>query len=247
MALFEINIFWYQLQANFYWLMYAFWFLLWYFIIYKRNIINRKDLDNLFVYIFLWVLLWGRLGYVLFYNFNYYLSNPIDIFKFWNWWMSFHWWVIWVILAMALFSRRHKFSFLKLADQITLVLPIWLWLGRIWNYMNQELLGFSGYNWFLAVIKDWKSYFPSPLLEAFLEWIILYFILYFFYKRKNLSDWQISALFLIFYAIFRIFVEVFFRTPDVNIWYILGFLTMWEILSLPMLIAWIFFYFKFKK
>ena len=157
--------------------------------------------------------------------------------------MSFHGWVIWVILAMWYFSRRYRFSFLKLTDEITTVLPIWLWLGRIWNYLNSELLWFSNYNWPLAVYKDWIWYFPSPLLECFLEWILLFIILNIVYKYKKF-DWQIAALFLILYGSFRIFVEIFFRTPDANIWYIFWVLTMWEILSIPMILIWGYYYYK---
>ncbi len=246
MTIFELNIFWITIAPSYYWLMYAIWFIAWYYIIKKRSIIPSIKMDDLFLYIFLWVIIWWRLGYVLFYDLSSYLSEPLSILKVWEWWMSFHWWVIWVAITMFLFARNNKINFLKLADQVSLVLPIWLWLGRIWNYLNWELLGYSGYTGLLAVYKNDIGYFPSPLLEALLEWLVLYFILLFFYK-KNHSPWQIAALFLILYAVFRLFVEIFFRTPDVHIWYIYWFLTMWQILTIPMLIVWIFLYFRFKK
>lgn len=247
-SLFEINVFWLSFSATYYGLMYVLAFIIWNYIIYKRNVIPRKILDDLFFYVFLGLFLWARLWYVLFYNFSYYLSNPIDILKIWEWGMSFHWWAIWVIIAMIVFSRRFKFSFYRLADQITLIVPIWLALWRFWNYINKELLWFSNYNWPFAIIKNWESYFPSPLLECFLEWIILFIILNLIYKKaKNIKDWQIASLFLIFYSIFRLFVEMFFREPDANIWYILWIFTMWELLSIPMLLIWIFYYFKLKK
>lgn len=247
MYIFELNIFWFELKASYYWLMYALWFLAWYYILLKRWVIAKNLLDDLFLYIFLWVVLGWRFWYVLFYDLPRYLWNPIDIIKFWEWWMSFHGWVIWVVLAMILFSKIKKFDFYKLADEITLVLPIGLWLGRIWNYLNWELLWFSPYNWLLAINKNWVWYFPSTLLEAFLEWFVLFCILLYFRYKKNLSDWQIASLFLIFYAIFRIFVEIFFRTPDAQIGYIFGFLTMWEILSLPMLFVWLYYFYRLKK
>jgi phosphatidylglycerol:prolipoprotein diacylglycerol transferase len=225
--------------------MYALGFLSWYYIIKKRKVIPEKILDDLLMYIVLWVVLGWRLWYVIFYNLSYYIWNPIDIFKVWNGWMSFHWWVIWVIIAMILFSERYKINFLKLADQITLVLPIWLGLGRIWNYLNKELLWFSNYYWPLNI--NWR--FPSPLVEMLLEWIILFIILNYLYikKRNQLKNWQIASLFLIFYWIFRIFVEVFFREPDAFIWYIWKYFTLWEIYSLPMIIIWIYFYIKLWK
>jgi phosphatidylglycerol:prolipoprotein diacylglycerol transferase len=242
MTIFELDIFWIHLAPSYYWLMYAIWFLSWYYIILKRWFLNAEKLDNLFIYIFAWVVLWWRIWYVIFYNLEYFLANPSHILSFWEWWMSFHGWTIWVIIAMIIFSKRNKTNFYKLADQITAVLPIWLGLGRIWNYLNKELLGYSPYNWPLNI--DWK--FPSPLVEMLLEWIILFIILNFVYKKRKF-DWQVASLFLIFYWIFRIFVEAFFRMPDKHIWYIWKYFTLWEIYSLPMIIFGLYFYFKLKN
>lgn len=247
MTIFELTIFWVKIAPTYYWLMYILWFVAWYLLLKQRKIVSEKHLDDLIFYIFLWVIFWARLGFVLFYNFSYYLENPIDIIKIWEWWMSFHGWVIWVIIAMFAFSKKFKFSFLKVADQVTLALPIWLWLWRIWNYLNKELLWYEWYNWIFAVEKDWIFYFPSPLLEALLEWFVLFLILNLIYVyKKNLKPWQIGSLFLVFYSIFRIFVEIFFRLPDKNIWYIFSYFTMWELLSLPMLLFWIYYYFRLK-
>ena len=161
---------------------------------------------------------------------------------------------------MLIFARKYKINFLQLADQVTAVLPIWLWLWRVWNYLNQELLGYSWYTWFLAVYKNWIWYFPSPLIEALLEWLVLFVILYIVYYINNKVrcttnnkpirywfDWQIASLFLMLYGIFRIIVEYFFRTPDEHIWYIFEYFTMWELLSLPMVIVWLILYFRFKN
>ncbi len=246
MTIFSIEIFGLTIEPTYYWMMYALGFLAWYYIIKKRKVIEWKLLEDLFLYIFLWVILGWRFGYILFYDLGSFLQNPIDIIKVWEWWMSFHGWVIWVLITMLWFAKKNKINFYSLADQITAVLPIWIWLWRIGNYLNQELLWYSPYTWIFAVYKNWIWYFPSPLLEMFLEWIVLFFILnYVYYKRK--FPWQIASLFLIFYAVFRIFVEIFFRQPDENIWYIFWFLTMWTILSLPMLFAWIYFYFRLRK
>lgn len=247
MTIFEITLFGLKIAPTYYWLMYALSFLVGYFILQKRNAIDKSKMDDLFLYIFLWVVLWGRLWYIFFYDFSNYFSNPIDIIKVWEWWMSFHGWVIWVILAMLIFAKKIKVDFLKLADQITLVLPIWLWLGRIWNYLNKELLWYSDYNWFLAVYIDNTWYFPSPLLEAFLEWLVLFLILNYFYIKWFLKKWQIASLFLIFYAIFRLFVEIFFREPDAHIGYIFWYFTMWELLSFPMFLVWIILFLRFKN
>ena len=244
MSIFSITIFWITIAPSYYWLMYAIGFLSWYYIIKKRWFFNKDQLDDLFLYIVLWVILWWRLWYVLFYNLDIYLLNPLDIFKVWQWWMSFHWGVVWVIFAMLLFSYYKKINFYKIADQVTLVLPIWLWLGRIWNYLNTELLWYSWYSWLFAVYKNWIWYFPSTLVEMLLEWIVLFVVLNYIYNKYNLIKWQIASLFLIFYGLFRIFVEIFFRMPDEQIWYIYWYFTMWEILSLPMIIVWIFLFYR---
>jgi phosphatidylglycerol:prolipoprotein diacylglycerol transferase len=256
MQIFETTIFGITIAPSYYWLMYALWFIFGYWLIKNRIYVNKKNIlepitnwkiwdfmDSLLFYIFFWVVIWGRLWYVIFYNFSNFISNPIDILKVWEWWMSFHWWIIWVTIAMILFSKRQKISFYKLADQISLVVPIWLWLWRLWNYLNKELLWFSPYNWPLNI--DWR--FPSPLVELLLEWIVLFIILNLAYKYKKLKNWQIASLLLILYWTFRIFVEAVFREPDTHIWYIWNYFTLWEIYSLPMIIIWIYFYIKLEK
>lgn len=239
MTIFTLNIFWFTIAPSYYWLMYALSFLIGYFLLLKRKFLSKEQLDDLFLYIFLWVLLWWRIWYILFYDLWFFIQNPQDIIKVWEWWMSFHGWALWVIISILLYSKIKKESFLKIADEIAFVAPIWLLLWRIWNYLNKELLWFP-YNWPLAVEKDWNYFFPSPLVESFLEWFILFFILLFVSSKRKFY-WQIWASFLIFYGIFRFLVEIFLRTPDPQIWYIFGFLTMWSLLSLPMIITWIFF------
>ena len=256
MTIFETTIFGITITPSYYGLMYALWFIMWYWLIQKRiykdweNILTHITklkiwdfMDSLLFYIFFWVVIWWRLWYVIFYNLSNFISNPLDILKVWEWWMSFHWWIIWVIIAMILFSKKQKISFYKLADQVALVAPIGLWLWRFWNYLNKELLGFSWYNWPLAI--NWR--FPSPLVELFLEWIVLFIILNLIYKYKKLKDWQIASVFIILYWFFRILVEIFFREPDAHIWYIMNYFTLWEIYSLPMILIGIFFYIKLKK
>jgi len=246
MPIFEINLFWFTLAPSYYWLMYALWFLVWYYYFFKKNIISKKELENLFFYVFLWVILGGRIGYVLFYDLWFYIENPLNIFKIWEWWMSFHGWFLWVVIVVIIFSKLYKLNFWKIIDEIAVIVPVWIWAWRIWNYLNKELLWYPNYTWIFAVEKNWVSYFPSPLLESFLEWFLLLIILYFINKNKKFLG-QTSAYFLIFYSIFRIFVEIFFRTPDEQIWYIFWFLTMWIILSLPMLLFWIILLFILRK
>ncbi len=239
-----MELFWFTI--NVYWLMYALSFMIGLYILKKRNIFTRNQLDNFFMYIFFWVILWGRIWYVLFYNLDYYLQNLQKIIFVWEWGMSFHWWVIWVIIAMLLFSYKNNLKFLRVSDELTSILPIGLFLWRIGNYFNKELLWYSGYNWWFGVEKNWTVYFPSPLLEALLEWIILYIILCYVYKNKKF-DWQVASLFLIFYWIFRLIVEFFFRQPDNHLGLIIWSFSMWTLLTIPMILFGLLFYIYFSK
>lgn len=245
MYIFQVNIFWITLSPSYYWLMYVLSFLIWAYLLHKRKVLSSAGLDDLFLYIFLWVFLWGRIGYILFYNLSFYIERPLDILKVWEGWMSFHGWFLWVLLACYLFTRKQKMSYVGLMDELARIFPIGLFFGRIGNYINKELLWFP-YTWPLAVQTNTGSYFPSPLLEAFLEWIILFLILHLIYKKKAFV-WQLSSLFLIFYWIFRVLVEVFFRSPDSQIGYIFSQVSLWTILSVPMILVWVFLYFYFKK
>ena len=238
MPIFSIDFFWITIAPSWYGLMYVMGFLFWYKIIQKRKFVDNEKLDDLLFYMFLWVILWWRWGYVLFYNFMYYIYHPLEIFFIWEWWMSFHGWVIWVILMMIIYAKKYKLKFLDVSDQVTSVLPIWLWLWRIGNYLNKELL-WMPYDWFLAV-KVWEmSYFPSPLLEALLEWILLFSILTWIINHKN-YPWKVSANFILWYWIFRLWIE-FVRLPDAHIGYLFwtSYLTVWMMLSLPMIFVWL--------
>ncbi len=245
MTIFDITLFGIHIAPSYYWLMYAIGFLVWYYYILKKNIISKDQLESLFLYVIFWVIIGGRLGYILFYDLSFYLNDISNIIKVWQWGMSFHGWALGLITWVLLFCKVHKVNFYKIIDEIVFILPVWIFLWRIWNYLNKELLWFP-YEWFLAVEKNGWSYFPSPLLEAFLEWIILFVIFYFLYKKRTFY-WQIWVAFLIGYGFFRTIVEFFFRLPDPQIWYIAWFFTMGSILSIPMIILWIILYFLLKQ
>lgn len=267
MYIFKFELFWITLWPTYYWLMYVLWFMFSYILIKKNLKLSYRKIEDLFIYSVLWVVLWWRLIYMLFYWFADLVNNPLNILKIWEWWMSFHWWVVWIILAMYFFNKKYKIGFLKLADELCFTLPVGLFLWRIWNYINKELLWYYPYDWPFAVYINSIWHFPSPLIEALLEGIVLFIILYYArkYKKNNKkfidfkfkksllnyllpkSDWQIAALFLIFYALFRIFVEVFFRLPDEHIGYIFWFFTMWIFLTIPMLLIWLYYFIKLSK
>ncbi|MDD2891549.1 MAG: prolipoprotein diacylglyceryl transferase [Candidatus Gracilibacteria bacterium] len=234
MSIFSITFFGIHIAPSWYGLMYALGFIGGYWILKRRKIFSEGELDSLILYIFFGVLLGGRLGYVLFYNLSYYLAHPIEILQTWHGGMSFHGGVIGVIIAMILFAWIHKKTFFSIADSVTSIIPIGLGFGRIGNYINGELLGFSPYTGPLAVVKNGVSYFPSPLLEATLEGVILFGILYFLGK-KNVFPGKVATSFLIWYGIFRFTIE-FVRTPDIGLGYLTFGLTMGQILSIPMII-----------
>ena len=151
--------------------------------------------------------------------------------------MSFHGGIIGVVLACLFFSKLKKISFLYIMDIIACAAPIGLFLGRIANFINSELWG-KETNFFLGVIfpnGGTNPRHPTQLYEAFLEGLVLFFLVNFFYKYKNSFPGLTSGVFLIFYAVFRIFVE-FFRAPDHHIGYIIEpYITTGIILSLPMI------------
>ncbi len=246
MTIFDLNLFWFHIAPTWYGLMYVLGFLAGYMILKKRKVFPGELLDTFLMYIFAGVILGGRLGYVFFYDFSYFIAHPIDILKTWQWWMAFHGGVIGVILAMFLFARKYKMNFYSIADHVTSILPIGLWLGRIWNYLNKELL-WMPYNGPLAIMaKNGKTYFPSTLLEAIFEWPVLWIILYFFMKYKK-TNGQVGWAFLLFYGIIRFCVE-FVRTPDIQLGYLLfGWVTMGQILSIPMILVWLYFAFLRKN
>ena len=160
--------------------------------------------------------------------------------------MSFLGGWLWVILAIYLFTKKNDLAFWKIIDEVALVTPIGLFFGRIWNYINKELLWYSWYDGLFAVEINDQSYFPSPLLESLLEWLILWIILLLIAKNK-LFHWRIASIFLIWYWLSRSVREVFLREPDLHIGYIFWFLTLWEILSFPMLIVWVIIYINNHK
>ena len=246
MYLFHFELFWLTISPSVYGLMYAVSFILGFLLLKKRWFFNNNQLDDIFLYVFLWVILWWRLWYTFFYNFSYYQDNLLEVFKVWEWGMSFHWWVLWVVIAMIIYSIRNKLNFYKVSDQICAILPIWLWLWRLWNYANWELLGYSWYTWLLSIYKEWQSYFPSTLLEALLEGLVLYIILNYIYKNRKFS-WQVASVFLIWYWIFRLIVELFFRQPDAHIGYIFSIFSLWSLLSIPMILVGIWFYIYLNK
>jgi len=202
--------------------------------IYEDRGITTKVFDDLIIYLILGIVIGGRVGYIFFYNLNYYSENFIDSFKLWEGGMSFHGGLIGVIVATIIFSKIKKINFFNLTDIIACVSPIGIFFGRIANFINGELYG-------KPTIMPWAVIFPtidniprhpSQIYEAILEGGILLIIIIFFAFRKNLilRTGYISGLFLMFYSIFRMFSEIF-REPDYHLGYFLNYYSMGTILS----------------
>ena len=220
----------------------------------KKIFIKNSDIsekfDDYITYLIIGIILGGRLGYVIFYNFSYYSENILEIFKIWQGGMSFHGGLLGVITSSYIFTQKNNQNIFSYLDQVSLVAPIGIFFGRLANFINSELYGkASDMPWSVIFIKvDSLSRHPSQLYEAILEGIILFLILIYFVNRNYLKKpGLISGLFLIFYSLFRFFIE-FFRIPDEQIGYLILNLTMGQIISLVFaLIGTAIFYLKYES
>ena len=199
---------------------------------------NTKHVDDLIFYGALGAVLGGRLGYLLFYNWSVFISNPLTFFNFQNGGMSFHGGFLGVLIAMVIFNKKYQFTFFQTTDFIAPLIPLGLGFGRIGNYINGELWGrVTDSSWGILAPDQsglWEKRFPTQLYEAFLEGFVLFCILWLFSNKKP-PVMATSSLFLIFYGIFRFIIE-FVRAPDSHIGYLaFDWLTMGQLLSIPMI------------
>jgi len=196
--------------------------------------IKTSQFNDLIIYLVIGIVVGGRLGYIFFYNFEYYTHNFFEIFKLWQGGMSFHGGLLGVIVSIIFFSKKTKTNFFKFADIVSCAAPIGIFLGRIANFINGELYGkISTLPW--AIVFPNGGGFarhPSQIYEAILEGITLLFLINFFAVKKQLllKPGYISGLFLIFYSIARIIGENY-REPDVHLGYFFNYFSMGVILS----------------
>ncbi len=195
---------------------------------------NIKDkFDDYVTYVIIGLILGGRLGYIIFYDLGYYLDNFFDIFKIWQGGMSFHGGVIGIIVSSFLFAKKVNEDVFKYLDIIALISPIGIFFGRIANFINSELYGpETSVPWAVKFIQiDNLFRHPSQLYEAAFEGIVLFLILIYFWSKDCLkTPGKLSALFLIFYSVFRFIIE-YFRLPDEQLGYLILDLTMGQLLS----------------
>jgi len=199
---------------------------------------NIKEFDDLITYLIISIIIGGRLGYVIFYNLGYYLDNPFDIIKVWEGGMSFHGALLGIVIGTYLFSKKKNVPTYFLLDIIACVSPIGIFLGRLANFINGELVGkVTNVSWgiiFPAI--DNLPRHPSQLYEAVLEGVVLFLILNSLIFKQKYKMGTCSYLFLIYYGIFRIISE-FFRQPDPQIGYFFNLFSMGTLLSCLMILA----------
>ena len=203
----------------------------------KRIFISNPSLkekfDDFITYIILGIIVGGRLGYVIFYNLEYYSNNLTDVFKVWQGGMSFHGGLIGVIAVSIWFSKKNNQDPFSYLDVVSIVAPIGIFFGRIANFINSELYGIeTDMPWAVKFIQIDNLYrHPSQLYEAFFEGLILFFILIYFRNKGFMKiSGLISSLFLVFYSTFRFVIE-FYRVPDEQLGYLFFNLSMGQIIS----------------
>ena len=209
-----------------------------------------NDFDDFIPYLVIGIILGGRLGYVLIYNFDYYIKNLHEIFYVWNGGMSFHGGLIGIIVTTFIFTNIKKIYTFVYLDVIACVAPIGIFLGRISNFINGELYGkATNVPWGVVFPKVGTfARHPSQIYEAILEGIVLLVLvnLFAFKKKLLLKSGYISGLFLIFYSIARIIGENF-REPDKHLGYFFNYFSMGVLLSFTTFLAGCLIIFFIKK
>ena len=240
------------IRLSWYGLMYVFGFFISYLLVRyqmrrKEFGISKQEVENLYFYLILGLMVGARLGYVLFYDLKMYLADPLEIFAIWHGGMSFHGGLIGVLLVGILFSWKNKKSFWRMADLIIVTVPIGLGLGRIGNFINGELYGrVAQIPWGMIFPKGGPlPRHPSQLYESALEGGVLFLILWLI-KDKKIPSGGLLALFLSLYGTFRFFIE-FFREPDVQVGFVFGPFTMGQILCAFMIVGGIILFLYLKR
>ncbi len=198
---------------------------------------KKEDVSDLLFYGMLGVILGGRIGYVLFYQFDYFLENPLYLLRVDQGGMSFHGGALGVITAIIAFAKLRDKSIFAVGDFVVPLVPLGLLAGRIGNFINAEL-------WGRTTDVPWAFVFPgagpeprhpSQLYEAFLEGLVLFLILQWFIKKPRPAG-SVAGVFLFGYGFFRFMVE-YVREPDAHLGLFGGVISMGQILSLPMIIG----------
>ncbi len=214
------------------------------------DVASREDIDDFLIWATLGVVLGGRIGYVLFYNFDFYADNPGAILQIWRGGMSFHGGVLGVIVSGLVFVKRRGISPLRFADIVACATPIGLFLGRVANFINGELFGrVSDVPWAMVFPRGGpEPRHPSQLYEAALEGLVLFVVLAVLANRDSIRNRPglLTGVFLTGYAIARAIVELF-RQPDAHLGVLSAGMTMGQWLSLPMILGGLFLILRSRK
>jgi phosphatidylglycerol:prolipoprotein diacylglycerol transferase len=230
------------LQIRWYGVMYILGFISSYLLvkyqIRKKGLKTDMDIINdLYLFMIVGLIIGARLGYIVFYNLQFYLAHPLKLFATWEGGMSFHGGLVGIIIACLIFVKKRNISFWETADLVIVTAPIGLAFGRLGNFINAELYG-------RATSMPWGMVFPlggniprhpSQLYELFFEGILLFAILWWL-KNFSLKKGTLFCVFLFFYSLFRFFAE-FFREPDPQLGFVFSSITMGQILSVCMGLA----------
>ena len=194
---------------------------------------RKKQFEDYITYLIIGIIVGGRLGYVFIYNPSYYLENLIEVLMIWNGGMSFHGAVLGIVLATILFCKNNNQNIFYYLDLVALSAPIGIFLGRITNFINSELYGReTDITWSVKFIQiDNLNRHPSQIYEAIFEGIILFIILNLFNNKISKKNGLVSYLFIIFYSLFRFFIE-FTREPDAHIGLIIFNMSLGQIISI---------------
>lgn len=206
---------------------------------------NEEARDDLITYAVIGIILGGRIGYVLFYNFEYFLHAPLDALKIWQGGMSFHGGLLGIFTAFWLYARKHTLNWLRIMDYLAAATPIGLCLGRLANFINGELYGRVTDSAWGMVFPQGGSLprHPSQLYQAAGEGLLLFLMLYVLIHTTNIMRYRgaVGGLFLAGYGVARFAME-FFREPDPQLGFLFGeWLTMGQLLCVPMILvgAWL--------
>lgn len=205
---------------------------------YNHSLSKHSMLEKFYTYIIIGVILGGRIGYIVFYNLSFYINNMIEIIKIWHGGMSFHGAMIGMIIAIFIFAKKYKISFFNLSDLICYSVGPGIFLGRLANFINQELVGKPSNIWWSVKYSDEIiSRHPSQLYEGIFEGLIPFIILAILESKFNILNKPklVSAIFLIFYGTARFIIE-FFRMPDSQIGYLGTYFNLGHLLCLMMIL-----------
>lgn len=193
---------------------------------------TMQEVNDLIFYGVFGVILGGRIGYILFYNFADFIQDPLVLLKIWQGGMSFHGGLLGVLVAMIFFARKYHKQFYQVTDFVSPLVPLGLGFGRIGNFINGELWGrVSDVPWAMVFPNaGLLARHPSQLYQAFLEGVVLFLIVWIF-SSKPRPTMAASGVFALGYAILRMFSELF-REPDAHLGFVfLNFITMGQLLS----------------